>query len=158
MNCEGSVELSTFLDCIRGTLTPFDLVLTASIRLSPFAQVLTRCFSAALPLVGPNGLEPSTSRLSGVRSNHLSYEPLCAVISNRFGGDGGDRTHDLLLARQALSQLSYTPIGCFQGLIPGNWTTNRLNLDGLGCYIKYAKVIFMTSTRSISRKSFAHSP
>ena len=28
-------------------------------------------------LVGSNGLEPSTSRLSGVRSNHLSYEPMC---------------------------------------------------------------------------------
>ena len=27
-------------------------------------------------LVGTNGLEPSTSRLSGVRSNHLSYAPL----------------------------------------------------------------------------------
>ena len=27
-------------------------------------------------LVGSNGLEPSTSRLSGARSNHLSYEPI----------------------------------------------------------------------------------
>ena len=27
-------------------------------------------------VVGSNGLEPSTSRLSGVRSNHLSYEPM----------------------------------------------------------------------------------
>ena len=27
-------------------------------------------------MVGPNGLEPSTSRLSGVRSNHLSYGPI----------------------------------------------------------------------------------
>ena len=27
-------------------------------------------------MVGSNGLEPSTSRLSGVRSNHLSYEPM----------------------------------------------------------------------------------
>ena len=26
-------------------------------------------------MVGLNGLEPSTSRLSGVRSNHLSYAP-----------------------------------------------------------------------------------
>ena len=26
-----------------------------------------------------------------------------------FGGDGGDRTHDLLNAIQALSQLSYAP-------------------------------------------------
>ena len=29
-----------------------------------------------LSLVGSNGIEPSTSRLSGVRSNHLSYEPI----------------------------------------------------------------------------------
>ena len=29
-----------------------------------------------LVLVGSNGIEPSTSRLSGVRSNHLSYEPI----------------------------------------------------------------------------------
>ena len=27
-------------------------------------------------MVGTNGLEPSTSRLSGVRSNHLSYAPI----------------------------------------------------------------------------------
>ena len=54
-------------------------------------------------MVGSSGLEPPTSRLSGVRSNHLSYEPL-------FGGDERDRTDDPLLARQVLSQLSYTPI------------------------------------------------
>ena len=28
-------------------------------------------------LVGTSGLEPPTSRLSGARSNHLSYAPLC---------------------------------------------------------------------------------
>ena len=54
-------------------------------------------------LVGSSGLEPPTSRLSGVRSNHLSYEPI-------FGGDKRDRTADPLLAKQVLSQLSYTPI------------------------------------------------
>ena len=52
--------------------------------------------------MGSSGLEPPTSRLSGARSNQLSYEPF-------FGGDERVRTDGLLLARQALSQLSYTP-------------------------------------------------
>ena len=55
-------------------------------------------------LVGTSGLEPPTSRLSGVRSNHLSYAPISS------GGDEEDRTPDPLRARQVLSQLSYTPM------------------------------------------------
>ena len=30
--------------------------------------------------MGSSGLEPPTSRLSGVRSNHLSYEPISASL------------------------------------------------------------------------------
>ena len=33
-------------------------------------------------MVGLDGLEPSTSRLSGVRSNHLSYKPILLLRSN----------------------------------------------------------------------------
>ena len=58
-------------------------------------------------MVGSSGLEPPTSRLSGVRSNHLSYEP-------SFGGDERVRTDDPLLAKQVLSQLSYTPVLSFR--------------------------------------------
>ena len=36
-------------------------------------------------VVGSNGLEPSTSRLSGVRSNHLSYEPMSVAGSFPIG-------------------------------------------------------------------------
>ena len=54
-------------------------------------------------MVGQSGLEPPTSRLSVVCSNQLSYWPI--------GGDERTRTADPLLARQVLSQLSYTPIG-----------------------------------------------
>ena len=68
-------------------------------------------------LVGLRGLEPPTSRLSGVRSNHLSYKPIWFLANGRrfrlptpFGGDEENRTPDPLLARQVLSQLSYTPI------------------------------------------------
>ena len=65
-------------------------------------------------VVGSNGLEPSTSRLSGVRSNHLSYEPMFVAgsfpIGQTCGGDEQNRTVDPLLARQVLSQLSYAPI------------------------------------------------
>ena len=68
--------------------------------------------------MGSSGLEPPTSRLSGVCSNLLSYEPiplqLAAFGVLRFlptlGGDERNRTADPLLARQVLSQLSYTPI------------------------------------------------
>ena len=71
-----------------------------------------------LALVGLDGLEPSTSRLSGARSNHLSYKPFSSIpfvpshppVSLSGGGDDGIRTHDPLLAGQVLSQLSYTPI------------------------------------------------
>ena len=64
-------------------------------------------------MVGLSGLEPPTSRLSGVRSNLLSYAPMLSVpvlIFSHIGGDEEDRTPDPLLAKQVLSQLSYTPI------------------------------------------------
>ena len=41
----------------------------AYVLLSTFAQLLSQ-------LVGSSGLEPPTSRLSGARSNRLSYEPI----------------------------------------------------------------------------------
>ena len=64
--------------------------------------------------MGLSGLEPPTSRLSGVRSNRLSYKPIFVAHSFECltNGDGEIRTLDPLLARQVLSQLSYTPIGC----------------------------------------------
>ena len=72
-------------------------------------------------LVGSSGLEPPTSRLSGARSNHLSYEPIqyrgvSSLHLFASGGDDGIRTHDPLLAGQVLSQLSYTPICLFQDI------------------------------------------
>ena len=62
-------------------------------------------------VVGLGRLELPTSPLSGVRSNQLSYKPI-VWLGQISGGAKQDRTADLLRARQALSQLSYSPIIC----------------------------------------------
>ena len=74
-------------------------------------------------MVGPDGIEPSTSPLSGVRSSHLSYGPRCLPNS---GGAGRVRTGDLLSANQALSQLSYSP---FSARAKSPWRRLRESIE-----------------------------
>ena len=63
----------------------------------------SRCISSGRAgQLGLSRLELPTSRLSGVRSNLLSYKPAS-------DGDEEIRTLDPLLAGQVLSQLSYVP-------------------------------------------------
>ena len=66
-------------------------------------------------MVGPDGLEPSTPRLSSACSNQLSYEPKIGNwrltgMEPCSGGADEIRTRDPLLAKQVLYQLSYDPI------------------------------------------------
>ena len=76
-------------------------------------------------MVGLSGLEPPTLRLSVVRSSQLSYKPV--------GGDSRDRTGDLLLARQALSQLSYIPeyLLPLPGRVPSKLNNEATTFDQL---------------------------
>ena len=98
-------------------------------------------FQRTLPfgLVGSSGFEPPTLRLSGARSNHLSYEPLhplsfsldfrlafssflfrsllfpfdlsrVLAVALRLVEMTGLEPVNPLLAKQVLSQLSYTPM------------------------------------------------
>ena len=53
----------------------FRLYLAVKLFYATFAYTL-------LCLVGPSGLEPPTSCLSGTRSNHLSYEPVFLYASS----------------------------------------------------------------------------
>ena len=71
-------------------------------------------------MVGQTGLEPVTSRLSSARSNQLSYRPVIVYalplflkgsLQGKPGGGMGIRTPDIQLAKLALYQLSYTPVG-----------------------------------------------
>ena len=50
----------------------------------PYSIVKDQFCSILLELVGLDGLEPSTSRLSGARSNHLSYRPFSYSFGSRF--------------------------------------------------------------------------
>ena len=95
--------------------------------------------------MGTNGLEPSTSRLSGVRSNHLSYEPI-------FGGDKEARTPDPLLAKQVLSQLSYTPIfgfpSVFQASHCGTVFFSTLKIEQ--CFLSTLRSPLLTEASELS--------
>ena len=55
----------------------------------------------------PNGLEPSTSSVTGWRANRLHHR------AKFCGGNNRARTCDLLLVRQMLSQLSYAPVSAW---------------------------------------------
>ena len=59
-----------------------------------------------IKLATRNGLEPSTSSVTGWRANRLHHRAV-------FGGNNRARTCDPLLVRQVLSQLSYAPVSLF---------------------------------------------
>src|ERR1039457_6846517 len=85
--------------------------IASAISSNEFPLALTHCRTLLLPVgvVGPDGIEPSTSPLSGVRSSHLSYGPRCSSLPSQHWWSWSVRTGDLLSANQALSQLSYSP-------------------------------------------------
>ena len=69
-----------------GSLGNFEIIFVFLVRRAMLLHAQERKAEMSQNLVGSSGLEPPTSRLSGVRSNQLSYEPksLTLVEVNGF--------------------------------------------------------------------------
>ena len=57
---------------------------TYSLHYSLLPTAMFRILQSKMLLVGLSGLEPPTSRLSGVRSNRLSYRPIGSLSGSKF--------------------------------------------------------------------------
>ena len=76
--------------------------------------ILLKCLQNSRKLVGLSGLEPPTSCLSGMRSNHLSYNPLSWRVRFLFFGS-------TFVVVEMMGFEPMTP--CLQGRCSPNWAT-----------------------------------
>ena len=76
-------------------------------------------------MVGLNGLEPSTSRLSGVRSNQLSYRPAFLYI---FWKTKSFKTKQKITVRQLITRIRY------KTFLPRKEVIHPHVLVGIPCY------------------------
>ena len=93
----------------KWTRTTFKTYLSLRSRKAAFA--FKGFFVYLVLLVGPSGLEPPTSCLSGTRSNLLSYEPMWLVSDfcfTWFSSISGEAF--VCLPRLKMSALSYFPV------------------------------------------------
>ena len=76
-NFQDTTAKNIYVFCVSSFhyLTSFDFCFRRTMK-TTFSPSSSLPFRFVWMLVGSSGLEPPTSRLSGVRSNHLSYEPI----------------------------------------------------------------------------------
>ena len=98
------------------------------------------------------GLEPTTSAVTGRRSNQLSYQAITTLSSKTNGGNNRARTYDPLLVRQMLSQLSYAPI-----LLYHLFATARVIITAFSLFVNRFLKIFSKKILE-SRKKYFHTP
>ena len=114
-------------------------------------------FAYLCTLVGPSGLEPPTSCLSGTRSNLLSYEPIRLVCDFRFTWVG---------LSSLVEMMGFEPMTpCLQGRCSPSWATPPYNMvrsfsplrdkKGSIYFLSFRSVGIELSSRTVSRKVFS---
>ena len=104
-------------------------------EINPCCGWLERCLTPlqAMPaVVGSNGLEPSTSRLSGVRSNHLSYEPISVAVRLPSGQTFASAFSASLTPRSPTSSLDVVSPRCASAAPPW-WRRTESNCRPPAC-------------------------
>ena len=86
-----------------------------------------KCLRSLKNLVGPSGLEPPTSCLSGTRSNHLSYEPICTWF----------------LKDRLVEMMGFEPMTpCLQGRCSPSWATPPNLHLGFAVFSVFVRISF----------------
>ena len=120
-----SVRFNSFLFFIRFSMNTVEgqwkvkseeWMLKNTLRFFLFYSLLPLTYSLHF-MVGLDGLEPSTSRLSGVRSNHLSYRPFLLVAPRSFPSW-------FRRFRRLVEMMGFEPMTpCLQGRCSPSWAT-----------------------------------
>ncbi len=85
--------------------------------------------------MGLGRVELPTSRLSGVRSNHLSYRPLCHRL-NASGAESCKLAAPLTGVNRRTAPIMTKPSGIFHDYVmPGNEYLRRTNLSFLNALL-----------------------
>ena len=103
---------------------------TSRIQYSLFNFQVTVVHNSLCTVVGTSGLEPPTSRLSGVRSNHLSYAPIWFSVSLRSSLLFAQSSPWALVEMRRIELL--TP--CLQSRCSPSWATPPYRASGSTFY------------------------
>ena len=82
-----------------------------------------------------------------MRFSRYMYDAIGSVRFIASSGDGEIRTHDPLLARQVLSQLSYTPMDAGLPFLQGNPCSLFIFLFPFGNGLKWTRTTDLTLIR-----------
>ena len=117
-------------------------------------HLFTMSKDPATAVIGPAGLPNLLSDLRRMVSAELAA-PSVAALAAKLGGAGRNRTDDILLAKQTLSQLSYGPVPFLERMVgPGRLELPTSRLSGVRSnHLSYGPSGSRQRTGKLSRRT-----